>query len=97
MTSQLFIIEKMSTHLNERIHIMPGCVVHFHGHRNKMVPVMVMKLSILVDFSNDAKFRNPTCWLTNDIQRHHLPRWVNNYYIGNEDLVFLDHVEIGLC
>jgi len=75
----------------------PRCVVHFHGHQNKMVLVMVMKLSIFVDLSNDAKFRNPICWLTNDIQRHHLPRWVNNYYIGNEDLVFSNHVEIGLC
>jgi len=61
-----------------------------------MVPVMVMKLSILVDLSNDTKFCNLTCWLTNDTQSHHLPRWVNNYYIGNEDLVFSDHVEIGL-
>jgi len=52
-------VEKMGTLLDETIHIMPGCVVHFHGHRNKIVPLM--KPSILVDFSNGVKFDNYTC------------------------------------
>jgi hypothetical protein len=58
MTSQLFIVEKMGTFPNEMIHIMPGCAMHFHGHRNKMVPFikpsvlanLVMVLSFAVAF-----------------------------------------------
>jgi len=50
MTSQLSIVEKMSTFLNEMIHIMPRCIMHLHGHQNKVVPFM--NLSIFVDFSN---------------------------------------------
>ncbi len=68
MTSQLSIVETTNTFSNETIHIMPNCVVHFHGHWNKVVPLM--KPYILAEFSNDTKFRNCTCWLTNDTQRH---------------------------
>jgi hypothetical protein len=38
MTFQLFIVEKMSTLFNEMIHITFRCIVHLHGHQNKMVP-----------------------------------------------------------
>jgi hypothetical protein len=93
MTSQSSIVEKTSTLPNETIHITPSCVFHSHGHWNKVVPLM--KPSILVDFNNDAMFRSCTCWLTNDIQRHHFPHWVSNYYIGNKDLVLSNHVDIG--
>ncbi len=58
MTSQLSIVEKTSTFLDETIHIMFGCAVHLHGHRNKMVPLL--KLFIFADLSNDIKFRNYT-------------------------------------
>jgi hypothetical protein len=47
MTSQSFIMEKMGTLLDETIHIMLECVVHLHGHRNKVMPLM--KLSIFVN------------------------------------------------
>jgi hypothetical protein len=40
MTSQLSIVETTNTFSNETIHIMPDCVVHFHGHWNKVVPLM---------------------------------------------------------
>jgi hypothetical protein len=69
------------------------CVVHFHGHWNKMVPLM--KVSILADLNSDIKFRNCTYWLINDTQHHHLPCWVDNYYIDNEDLVLPNHVKVG--
>jgi hypothetical protein len=49
-------MEKTSTFFDETIHIMLAYVVHLHGHRNKVVPLM--KLSILVDFNNDIKFQN---------------------------------------
>ncbi len=60
MTFQLSIVEKTGTLPNQMIHIMLKCVVHLHGHQNKMVPFM--KPSIFVNFSNGAKFR----WLIND-------------------------------
>jgi hypothetical protein len=47
-------MEKTSTLLNETIHIMLECVMHLHGHRKKVVPLM--KLFILANFSNDTKF-----------------------------------------
>jgi hypothetical protein len=62
MTSRSPIMGKTSTLLDETIHIMPGCTVHLHDHRNKVTPLM--KLSILVDLSNGAKFHNYTCQLT---------------------------------
>jgi hypothetical protein len=31
--------------------------------------------------------------LTNNTPNHHLPRWINNHHIDNENLVLLDHVE----
>jgi hypothetical protein len=65
MTSQLSIMENMDTFLNETLHIMPGFAMHFHGHQNKMVPLM--KPSMLMDINNGNKFRNCTYWLTNDI------------------------------
>jgi hypothetical protein len=64
--------------------------MHLHGHRNKTVPFM--KLFILPDLSNDAKFHNCIYWSTNDIGSHHLMRWVSNHHIDNEDL---GHVDIG--
>jgi hypothetical protein len=39
---------------DEMIHITLGGVVHFHGHQNKVVPLM--KLSILAGLNNDIKF-----------------------------------------
>jgi hypothetical protein len=54
MTSQLFIVEKTGTFLDEPIHIMPGCAMHLHGHWNKVVPFM--KLFILVDLNNGVKY-----------------------------------------
>jgi len=48
------IMEKMNTFFDEIIHIVHGCVVHFHGHQNKMVSLM--KSSIFVDFNNGVKF-----------------------------------------
>jgi hypothetical protein len=92
MTFWLSIVEKMSTFLDETIHIMPRCVVHFHGHQNKMVPFM--KPSIYRDFNNGIKFRSYTRWSINDIQKYCLSHWVNNHHISNEDLVFSGHVEI---
>jgi hypothetical protein len=54
MTSRSSIMEKMGTLLNEMIHITPKCIVHLHGHHNKMVPLMTP--SILMDFNNGVKF-----------------------------------------
>jgi hypothetical protein len=59
MTSQLFIMEKIGTLLDETIHITIKCVMHLYGHRNKVVPLM--KPSISTDFSNGTKFCNYTC------------------------------------
>ncbi len=53
------IMEKTSTLLDEMIHITPKCVVHLHGHRNKMVALM--KPFILADLSDGAKFCNCIC------------------------------------
>jgi hypothetical protein len=53
MTFRLSIVEKMNTFLDESIHIMPKCIVHLHGHQNKLVPLM--KPSILVNISNGVK------------------------------------------
>jgi hypothetical protein len=47
-------MENISTFPNEIIHITLGCVVHFHGHWNKMVPLM--KPFIFVDLNNDATY-----------------------------------------
>jgi hypothetical protein len=58
MISWSSIMEKMSTLPDETIHITPKCVMHLHGHWNKMVPLT--KLSILVDLNNRTKFRNYT-------------------------------------
>jgi hypothetical protein len=44
----------MATFFNETIHIMPGCIMHLHGHWNKVMPLM--KPFILVDFSNALNF-----------------------------------------
>jgi hypothetical protein len=54
MTSQSFIVQKMDALLDETVHIMPESIAHFHGHWNKMVPLM--KPSTLVDFNNGIKF-----------------------------------------
>ncbi len=73
---------------------MPGCIVHLHGHRNKVVPFM--KPCILADLNNGTKFHIYTCWSTKDTQSHRLSCWVSNHHIGNKDLVLLGHVEINL-
>ncbi len=94
MTSQLSIVEKMSTFFNETIHIMFKCVVHLHCYRNKMIPLM--KPSTLANFNNSAKFHNYTCWSTNDTRNHCLLCPVNNHHIGNKNLILTSHVKIGL-
>ncbi len=45
MTFRSSIVEKIDTLPNETIHMTFGCVVHLHGHKNKVVPLM--KPSIL--------------------------------------------------
>jgi hypothetical protein len=55
-----------------------------------------MKPSIFMDLSNGVKFRNCTCWSTNDIQSHCFLHQVSNHHIDNEDLVLSGHVEIDL-
>jgi hypothetical protein len=87
-----FIVEKMNTPLDETIHIMIVCVVHIHGYRNKVVPLM--KPFILANFNNGIKFHNYTCRLINDICNHHFSCWDNNHHIDNKDLVLLSHVEL---
>ncbi len=57
--------------------------------------VFFMKLSILLDISNNVKFHSYTCWLINDTQNHRLPCRVNDHHIDNESLFLLGHVEIG--
>jgi hypothetical protein len=47
-------MEKMGTLPNETIHITLGCIVHLHGHQNKIVPLM--KPFILVDLNDGIKF-----------------------------------------
>jgi hypothetical protein len=71
---------------------MPECTMHLHGHRNKMVPLMMP--FILANLSNGTKFRNYTYWSSNDIQNHCILRWASNHNIDNEDLVLPSHVEI---
>jgi hypothetical protein len=61
MTSWLSIMEKINTFPIEMIHIMPECIMHLHGHRNKMLPLM--KPFILVDLSNGVTYL-PTYILT---------------------------------
>ncbi len=64
-------MKKTSTFLDETIHIMLGCVMHLHDHWNKVMPVL--KLSILANFTNNAKFRSYTYLLvTNNTQSHYL-------------------------
>jgi hypothetical protein len=81
-------VEKIGTLPNQMIHIMFKCVVHLHGHRNKVVPFM--KPSIFANFSNSAKFY----WLINDTQSHHLSHWVNHHHIDNKNLVLSNYVKI---
>jgi hypothetical protein len=94
MTSRLSPMEKIGTFLDETIHITPRCTMRFHGHRNKMVPLM--KPFIFVDLSNGVKFHNYTCYSIDDIRSHYLPRQVNNHHINNKDLILSSHVDIGL-
>jgi hypothetical protein len=94
MTSRLSIMEKTSTFPNETIHITHRCIVHLHGHQNKVVPLM--KPFIFMDINNGVKFRSYTYWSINDIRGHHLPHWVSNHHISNEDLVLMNHVKIYL-
>jgi hypothetical protein len=90
MSSQLFILEKTSNLLDETIHIMLGCVMHLHGHRNKMVPFL--KPSIFVDLDNGARFRSCNYWSTNDIQKQLCQ--VSNHQIDKENLVIPSNVKI---
>lgn len=53
MTSQLSIVKKTSMFLDKTINIMHKCVIHLHGHLNKVVPHI--KPSILMDLGNDTK------------------------------------------
>jgi hypothetical protein len=92
MTSQLFTVKKITTLPDETTHITLGFVVHFHGHQNKVVPLM--KPYVLVDRSNGAKFHKCTSWLIYDTRSHHLMCQVNNHHINNKNLVLLGHVEI---
>jgi hypothetical protein len=91
MNSQSSIVEKVGTFLDEMIHITHECVMHLHGHQNKMV--LFMKCFIFVDLNNGVKFRNYTCWSINDTQSHCLLHRVNNHHINNENLVLSGHVE----
>jgi hypothetical protein len=59
MISQSSIVEKMGTLPNEMIHIMPKCIMHLYGHRNKVVPLM--KPFIFLDLNNGVKFHSCTC------------------------------------
>jgi len=59
MTSRSSIVEKMSTLLDDIIHITSRCTMCLRGHQNKVVPLM--KPSIFVDLSNDIKVCNCTC------------------------------------
>jgi hypothetical protein len=59
VTSKSSTMEKTGTFPDETIHITPRCVVHLHGHQNKIV--LFMKPFILVDFSNGDKFCNYIC------------------------------------
>jgi len=93
MASQSSIMEKTNTFLNEMIHITHGWTMHFHGRRNKMVPLM--KPSILVDFTNGVKFCSYTYWLINDIWSYRFSHQVSNQHISNKDLVLSSHVKIG--
>jgi hypothetical protein len=81
----------MNTLLDETIHIMVGCAVHLHWNKN----VPFMKPFILMDLSNGTKFRNYTCWSTNDTHSHRLSCQVSNHHINNKDLVLTNHVEIS--
>jgi hypothetical protein len=94
MTSQSSIVEKVSTFLNETIHITLGCAIHLHGHQNKVVPLM--KAFILANFNNGVKFCNCTYWLTNDIRSHCLSHRINTHHISNENLLLSSHVKNGL-
>jgi hypothetical protein len=85
-------MEKMNTFFDETIHITPRCVVHLHGHRNKVASLM--KPSIFMDFNNGVKFHNYTGWSTNDTHNHHLPHRITNHHINNKDLVLMNHVEL---
>jgi hypothetical protein len=85
MISRSCILKMTSTFPNEMIHVMSGCVMHLHGHQNKMVHLL--KPSIFVDLSSDVKFCSCTCWLTNNTQSHYLLCWGSNHHIDNENLV----------
>jgi hypothetical protein len=93
MTFRSSIVEKIDTLPNETIHMTFGCVVHLHGHKNKVVPLM--KPSILVDLNNGIKFCNCTYWLTNDIRIHRLSCQISNHHMDDKELVPSRHVEIG--
>ncbi len=55
MTSRLSIVKKTSTFLDEKIHITLECVVHFHGHQNKMVPLMKLLYMQIIAMALNSK------------------------------------------
>ncbi len=78
----------MSTLPHEMIHITFKCIMHLHGHWNKVVPFL--KPFIFADLSNGAKFCNCNYWLINDTQSYRFSHWVSNHHIDNENLVLSD-------
>ncbi len=68
MTSQSSIVKKIGTIPDETIHITHECTMHFHGHWNKVVPLM--KLYLFIDLNNGIKFWSCICWSTSDTQNH---------------------------
>jgi len=85
-------MEKTSTFPNEMIHITPKYVVHLHGHRNKMVPLM--KPFILANFNDGVKFHSCARWSTKDSCNHHLSCQVTNHHISNKVLILTSDVKI---
>ncbi len=59
MTFWLFIVKKTNTLPDETIRIMPRCIVHLRGHRNKMVPFT--KPFIFTNLNNGFRFRIYIC------------------------------------
>jgi len=68
MIFQLSIMEKMDGFFSGMTHIVPRCAMHFHGHWNKVVPLM--KLYLFIDLNNGIKFWSCICWSTSDTQNH---------------------------
>jgi hypothetical protein len=66
MTFQFSIacLKKISTLLDERIHIMSQVCHNFHDHQNKMMPLVKpssRNLLLCTDLNDDTKFCNYSC------------------------------------